>query len=105
MRTKSTRYLLPAVWAVMVACQPRGHLTAEVTDWKIVNPRSAEVDVRFDESAPAYGCEVDALSRDGRSIGYVIAKPEDEETGTFLMRLDRGTTDEIDEVAVVDCGS
>lgn len=78
---------------------------AEVTEWEAVSIRSVRLTVSFEEQAPKRGCSIEALTSDSRSIGYVIAKPENGDTQRVLMTLDRGNSSEVADVVVADCGT
>lgn len=80
-------------------------MPARVTDWAVLDDRTLEVTIEFDSHAPRFGCEVDAWDDERKSLGYVIAKPKGRTEATFEMRLDRGTSEQVDEVTVADCGS
>lgn len=74
-----------------------------VERWVPSGEHAVSVELAFRDDAPSYGCEVDAYDRDGKSLGFVIAKPRGQETRTMTMPLDRGTSDEVERVAVADC--
>jgi hypothetical protein len=81
---------------------PLGSTT--VVEWEVLDGAAISVDLRFREDAPAYGCLVEAFDGSGASLGYVSARPKNQEERTLTMKLDEGASSAaVEDVRVTDC--
>ncbi len=74
-----------------------------IVEWEPVSARALEVTVTFRDDAPPYGCSLEAFTAKDESVGYLRARPKNLEQRVMTMRLDDGTTEEVERVAVTDC--